>query len=62
MKPQATGAAESAVAHSQTAQARDNAGATAQQLFPGQRVNARVDWVAHWTGTVETISVPLGVV
>jgi hypothetical protein len=32
------------------------------QLHPGQRVQACVDGVAHWTGTVETVAVALGVV
>ncbi|MGX5358220.1 hypothetical protein [Kocuria sp. KH4] len=37
-------------------------GATVQQLQLGQRVQAQLHGAAHWTGTVETVSVSLGVV
>lgn len=40
----------------------DAIGATVNHLLPGHRVQARVDGVTHWTGTVETVSVELGVV
>ena len=60
MKPQVAGAAEGSAAHSQTDQARDNAGAAAQQLISGQQVQARMHEAVHWTGTVETVA--LGVV
>ena len=31
-------------------------------MHVGQRVQTQVNGVAHWTGTVETVVVPLGVV
>ena len=37
-------------------------GVTVEQLLLGQRVRAQIHGVAHWTGTVETVAVPLGVV
>lgn len=62
MKPQAAGGAEGTEAHHQTVQAHGDVGTAAQQLLPGQRVQARVHEVVHWTGTVETVATPLGVV
>jgi hypothetical protein len=37
-------------------------GTAVELLWPGQSVQARVHGVVHWSGTVETVSVPLGVV
>lgn len=42
--------------------ARTTTGPTAQQLHPGQVVQARIRGVVHWAGTVETVSAALGVV
>lgn len=41
---------------------RNNLGSGTQPLHPGQLVQARFRGVVHWTGTVETVSVALGVV
>ena len=35
---------------------------TVEQVHVGQRVQTQVNGVAHWTGTVETVAAPLGVV
>ena len=43
-------------------EARDDSGPTAQHLRLGQVVQARLRGVVHWTGTVDTVSVALGVV
>lgn len=42
--------------------ARSQIGTAVELLWPGQSVQARVHGVVHWSGTVETVSVPLGVV
>lgn len=51
-----------AVANAQIEQARSDPGTAVDHLRPGQPVQARTHGVVHWTGTVETVSVPLGVV
>ncbi|MGQ1799099.1 hypothetical protein ACT4S5_18485 [Kocuria oceani] len=57
------GAAGDAVADAGVGQAlRDDAGVAVEELLPGQPVQARVRGVVHWSGTVETVSVPLAVV
>lgn len=62
MKPQVAEGAGDAVPDGPFDDVRRDVGATAEQLLPGQQVQARVNGVVHWTGTVETVSVPLGVV
>ncbi len=42
--------------------ARSDSDPAAQHLRPGQVVQARFRGVVHWTGTVETVSVALGVI
>ncbi|MEX5299871.1 hypothetical protein RCG67_13955 [Kocuria sp. CPCC 205292] len=51
-----------AVPHDQADDVPRAIGATVEQLQLGQRVQAQLHGVAHWTGTVETVAVPLGVV
>ena len=51
-----------AVTDGQTEEARSETGTAVELLWPGQLVQARVHGVVHWIGTVETVSVPLGVV
>ena len=51
-----------AVPHGQADDAPRAIGATVERLQLGQRVQAQLHGVAHWTGTVETVAVPLGVV
>lgn len=46
----------------QHAGAPSDTGATVEQLHLGQPVQAQLHGVVHWTGTVETIAVPLRVV
>lgn len=53
---------EDVVVDAQTDEAGDGTGAAAAQLHPGQRVQAQVDGVVHWAGTVETVSVSLNMV
>lgn len=47
-----------AVLHGQAEDVLIEIGVMVGQLHPGQQVHG----VAHWTGTVETVAVPLGVV
>ncbi|MGQ1797354.1 hypothetical protein ACT4S5_09485 [Kocuria oceani] len=42
--------------------ARSGSDPASQHLRPGQVVQARLRGVVHWTGTVDTVSVALGVV
>ena len=56
------GGAGHVVPGGQAGDARSDIGVAAEQLRLGQRVQAQVHGVAHWTGTVETVAVPLGVV
>lgn len=51
-----------AVSDAQAGQAHGDVRAAAEQLLPGQPVQARVRGVVRWSGTVETVSVPLAVV
>ena len=51
-----------AVPHGQDDDAPNDVGATLEQLLPGHRVQAQVHGIPHWTGTVEAVAVPLGVV
>lgn len=62
---EATGNGEDAqdtAAEAQPDGVRGDPGAAIERLLPGQRVQARVHGVVHWSGTVETVSVPLGVI
>lgn len=50
------------VPHGHADDAPGHISATVEQLHPGQRLQAQVRGVPHWTGTVETVAVELGVV
>ena len=56
------GGPRGAVPHGQADDGPGVIGATVEQLQLGQRVQARLRGMAHWTGTVETVAVALGVV
>ncbi|MEX5237846.1 hypothetical protein [Kocuria arenosa] len=60
--PGGDGSTGDAVTRGQPADAPGDIDATVDQLRLGQRVQAQGHGVAHWTGTVETIAVELGVV
>lgn len=51
-----------AVPARQTDDPSGDVGARVEQLRRGQQVQAQVHGVPHWTGTVETVAVELGVV
>ena len=56
------GSAGDAVPCGQAAEVPGDIGVMVERLGLGQRVQAQGHGAAHWTGTVETVVVPLGVV